>query len=84
MNETDVLTASLHYHLQYNHFPPVPVTMIPVCIAAIDAFHEGDHDREIPLPIGTFWRNQEVAPAWAIVSAHHLDYFIDEETELIW
>ncbi len=82
MNESDTLTASLHYHLQHNHYPPVPVSMIPVCIAAIDALHEDDPDREIALPEGVFWRNREAAPAWAIAEAHHLGCYIDDDEEI--
>jgi hypothetical protein len=83
MNMTqNQLRGSLYHHLQYNHYPPVPVSMIDVCIAAIDAINEEEANREIPLPEGVFWRNQEFAPAWAICSAHHLDgYLYDPEDE---
>ena len=32
------LEAGLAYHLQANHYPPVPVAMVQPCIDAIDAF----------------------------------------------
>ena len=79
------LDRGLSYHLQANHYPPVPLSMVPVCIEAIDAYWEGDVDKRITLPEGVTWRNQTESPAWAIIEAHHLDAWLvddyDEETE---
>ena len=35
------LESTLGWHLRVNHYPPVPTTMVPVCMEAIDA-SEGD------------------------------------------
>jgi hypothetical protein len=71
--------TSLQWHLQHNHFPPVPVFMVPVCEAAIDACLEGDDERPVDLPEGLTWRGRSSAPAWAVVEGHHLEYYLDEE-----
>jgi hypothetical protein len=73
------LDAGLAYHLQANHYPPVPVSMVDACIEAIDAYHEEDFDREINLPEGVSWRGQTTCPASAIVDAHHLDAWLPQE-----
>jgi hypothetical protein len=73
------LEGSIGYHLQANHYPPVPLSMVPVCIEAIDAYWEEDLDREIALPEGVLWRNQTEAPAWSIIEAHHLSAWLTEE-----
>lgn len=73
------IDTALSWHLQSNHYPPVPLSMVPVCLAAIEAANEGDYDRLIDLPEGVLYRNNEQAPAWAIAEAHHLDSFIDSE-----
>jgi hypothetical protein len=75
------LETQLQYHLQGNHYPPVPLEMIPVCIEAIDAFYEEDWERMIDMPkVGDFqirYRGETQAPASAIVEQHHLSWFID-------
>lgn len=73
------LEAGLAYHLQSNHYPPVPVSMVQPCIDAIDAYYEEDYSRLIELPAGISWRGETSCPASAIVEAHHLDAWLPEE-----
>jgi hypothetical protein len=73
------LEAGLAYHLQANHYPPVPVAMVQSCIDAIDAYYDEDYGREVSLPEGISWRGQDSAPAHAIVDAHHLDAWLVQE-----
>ena len=70
------METGLAYHLQANHYPPVPVAMVDACIEAIEAYHDEDFDREITLPEGVSWRGQSTAPASAIAEAHHLDAWL--------
>lgn len=76
MIEHEGIERALSWHLQSNHYPPVPSAMVPVCIAAIDAMIEEDPDRRIDLPEPIQWRHEDSAPAWAIVEAHHLDPWV--------
>lgn len=85
MTETDLsLEQQLSWHLQGNHYPPIPQAMIPVCIEAIDAVIEQDPDRLIPLPkmedgFQIRWRDGNIeAPAWAVVEHAHLDAWLPE------
>jgi len=71
------LETQLAYHLQGNHYPPVPLSMVQPCIDAIDAYYDEDYRREIDLPQGVLWRGQVTAPADAIIKQHHLSWFID-------
>ena len=73
------LEVALGYHLQGNHYPPVPLSMVEPCIEAIDAFYDEDYNREIALPQGVLWRGQVTAPASAIVEQHHLEAWLPEE-----
>ena len=77
-NELD-LEVAIGYHLQGNHYPPVPLSMVEPCIDAIDAYYDEDYNREIALPEGISWRGQVTAPASAIVDAHHLNAWLPEE-----
>jgi len=70
------LEAGLAYHLQANHYPPVPVAMVQPCIDAIDAYYDEDYQRHIDLPEGVLWRGYTYAPASAIVESHHLDAWL--------
>ena len=72
------LEVALGYHLQGNHYPPVPLTMVQPCIDAIDAIHAGDGDTEIELPEGVLYKNKTTAPAHAIAEQHHLDAWLPE------
>lgn len=71
-------------HLQSNHYPPVPSSMVGPCLEAIkivqDAqYGDGDASDRVTLPAGIRWRGEESAPAYAIVEGHHLDSFIQWE-----
>lgn len=71
------LEKQLAYHLQGNHYPPVPLSMVKPCIDAIDAAYDEDYDRMIDMPEGVSYKGNTQAPAWAIIEQHHLDWFID-------
>jgi hypothetical protein len=70
------LETAIGYHLQGNHYPPVPLSMVKPCIDAIDAYYDEDYDREIPMPEGVSYRGMNTAPAHAIVEQHHLDAWL--------
>ncbi len=75
------LETQLLYHLKGNHYPPVPAEMVKPCIEAIDAYYDEDYSRMIEMPmVGDFqilYKGMTHAPASAIVSQHHLEWFIE-------
>jgi len=73
------LEQAIGYHLQGNHYPPVPLSMVQPCIDAIDAYYEDDFDKEIEMPEGVFYKGKTTAPAWAIIEQHHLSAWLPEE-----
>ena len=73
------LNTQLEIHLQGNHYPPVPKSMVEPCIEAIDAYYDEDYDRLITLPAPISWRGKDSAPASAIVEAHHLEAWLPQE-----
>jgi hypothetical protein len=78
---TENLEGAIGWHLQSNHFPPIPNSMIEPCIRAIEAYNAGDTAKLISLPEGVGYRGLTVAPAWAIIDGHHLDAWIESEEE---
>ena len=70
------LETQIAYHLQGNHYPPVPLSMVQPCIDAIDAYYDEDYNRFIAMPEGVFYKGMSHAPASAIVEQHHLEWFI--------
>ena len=83
MANTTQLTIEqqLSWHLTSNHYPPVPLSMIAPCLAAIDAYWEDDLDKEIDLPEGVSYRGKSTAPAREIIINHHLDAWCESEDE---
>ena len=73
------LEEGIKIHLQTNHYPAVPIEMVPVCLDAIDAVNsESDWDKLITLPHGVSWKGLTQAPASAIIEQHHLEFWIIE------
>lgn len=73
--DTDV---ALGWHLQYNHYPPIPSVMVDACKAAIAAASDGDWEQEIELPEGVTYKDcGESCPAWALIEHAHLHGFIE-------
>ena len=73
------LETQLAYHLQGNHYPPVPLSMVQPCIDAIDAYYDEDYERFIAMPEGVFYKGMSHAPARAIVDQHHLEFWLPQE-----
>jgi hypothetical protein len=77
-NSNLTLDAQLEWHLRANHYPPIPLSMVEPCKQAIDAYWEGDLDKEIEMPEGVYYRGETTAPARAIIIQHHLDAWCEE------
>lgn len=75
------LESAIGMHLQGNHYPPVPLSMVQPCIEAIDAYYDEDFDKEIEMPEGVSYRGKTTAPAWAIIEQHHLSAWLPEGDE---
>ena len=79
------LETQLKYHLQGNHYPPIPTVMVQPCIEAIDAYYDEDYDRMIDMPkVGDFqitYKGSTQAPARAIISQHHLEFWLPDWEE---
>jgi len=72
------LETAIGYHLQGNHYPPVPLSMVQPCIDAIDAYYDEDYNKMIEMPEGVSYKGDSYAPAWAIIEQHHLDAWLPE------
>jgi len=72
------LEMAISIHLQSNHYPPVPLSMVEPCIEAIDAYYDEDYNKLIEMPEGVSYKGDSYAPAWAIIEQHHLDAWLPE------
>ena len=72
------LEVAIAMHLQSNHYPPVPTSMVEPCIEAIDAYYEEDYNRPIAMPEGVTYKGMTTAPASAIIEQHHLSAWLPE------
>jgi hypothetical protein len=60
LTDTDLtLSDQIGIHFATNCYPPIPKVMIPVAVAAIDAYWEEDYSRLIELPFDGVDRNGE-------------------------
>ena len=75
------LEQAIGYHLQGNHYPPVPLSMVQPCIDALDAAREMDTMRQIEMPEGVSYKGKTHAPAWAIIEQHHLDAWLPQDED---
>lgn len=66
------LEAALIYHFRSNHYPPLPLSLIPVAIQIV----KGEVTDEVELPDGITWRGQTSAPVSECIDAWHLEHFI--------
>lgn len=82
-NATEItLEQQLAWHLQSNHYPPVPTSMVTPCAEAIDCYWADELDKEIDLPEGVLYRGKTTAPAREIIINHHLDaWCVDAEED---
>jgi hypothetical protein len=80
VNDGEVsIKDAIAWHLQSNHYPPVPSIMVEPCIEAISNVEAGFPEDEVALPEGVSFRGRKTAPARDIVEQHHLYAFINEE-----
>lgn len=73
------LEQKVSLHLQVNHYPPVPLSMVQPCVQAITAINECREDKSIDLPEGVLYKGKTSAPAWAIIEQHHLEAWVQDE-----
>lgn len=70
------LEDAVRIHLTANHYPPVPTSMVAVCVNAIDLANDGFFDIEMVLPEGISWRGNRTVPVGNVIEEFHLDAFV--------
>jgi hypothetical protein len=73
------LEIALEQHLHYNHYPPVPLSMVKPCMKAIENANAGDWDKKVRLPEGITYKDKKFAPTSAIIEFNNLDWFLEED-----
>jgi hypothetical protein len=70
------LEGDLRWHLQNNHYPPVPDVMIPIALKAVILCRNDQFNKTIEIPIE--YRMGWMVPAYVIVEAYHLEPWVNE------
>lgn len=69
--------ATLTWHLTSNHYPPLPIELLPVAKRVIRKANDEQWEANVRLPEGITYKGSTLAPVWACVEAWHLDAFIE-------
>ncbi len=75
------LHTQIRTQLTHNHYPPVPTSMVEPCIEAIGKCNDDEQFELVDLPEGVTWRGRTQCPAYAIVEAHHLKPWLNQEED---
>lgn len=67
----------LLWHLQSNHYPPLPASLLPVAKRAIHWARRGKWNSLVMLPKGTLYKGTNKAPVFACIRAWHLDAWVN-------
>jgi len=73
------LETLVRWHLQSNHYPPVPEEMVPLAVAAIHAIQADDAHRVFACPAGVLYRGRPWVSAAEVAGEYRLDDLIGEE-----
>lgn len=68
------LDAALTWHFRSNHYPPLPLSLIPIAKRII----EGKAKGSVRLPKGITYRGSVLAPVRECIQAWHLQEFLKE------
>lgn len=72
------LSAAIEWHLSSNCYPPIPLRMVPVALAAIAAMIEEEPERMIALPEGITHRSgSQSVSANIVIRSLRLEGFLD-------
>ena len=77
MAEMLEIESAIAWHLQSNHFPPIPQSMVQPCIEAINNAIAGEWTKLVSLPEGVGYKGLTAAPTDAIIEQHHLDAWVE-------
>jgi hypothetical protein len=81
MAEMLEIESAIAWHLQSNHYPPIPTSMVPACLEAIENAIEGNWLKAVELPAGASYRGSRFAPTDAIIEQHHLHAWVELDEE---
>lgn len=75
-NEQISLDHALRMHLTANHYPPLPVALIPLAKEAIERARDEEWDENIALPLDFTYQLRENLKVWEVVETLHLYAFL--------
>jgi len=81
MAEMLSMEDAIAWHLQANHYPPVPLSMVEPCIEAIQNALAGDWWKPVELPNPVKYKGSTHAPTSAILEQHHLAPWLELDEE---
>lgn len=82
LKELVQLDVALEVHLTGNHYPPLPLSLIPVCKRIIKNINNGESDKMVKLPEGITHRKYgKVIPSYIGAETWHLYPFCNQDED---
>ena len=78
------LDTALLWHLQSNHYPPIPSSIVIPCKKAIKYANKGLWNIKVRLPVGITYKGYKTASVWDLIEKHHLVFFLDHSNNDDW
>jgi len=71
---------ALRIHLTSNHYPPIPLMMLPVAKRALEKARRGEWEKKLRMPKDVTHKVYgKLVPVHEVMSHMHLDTFLDTE-----
>jgi hypothetical protein len=71
------IRVGLEWHLQSNHYPPLPKEMVDVCFRVIKKVNDGESDALVRLPKGMKYKGKSLVPVQVVVEWCHLYFWLE-------
>lgn len=75
------LEDAILVHLTSNHYPPLPTSLVPVAVQAIEAVNASDPHAIVRLPLGHAFRGYTSAEAHELVEGLHLEAWVENNDD---
>ena len=75
------LRLNVACHLQSNHYPSLPLSLVPVALRAIRYANKEQWHKRVRMPKNLSFRGMRLAPVGDLIESLHLEFFLNPEIQ---